>query len=368
MAMYRSILCLVFVLGYLCYGGTAAAKTRILVVSSYHKEYLWSQDTNRGVCAAFIEFGYMDGEEQCASYSNDDRVENSTTVIRKLWMDTKRKSSRAEISRIAERIAREARAFKPDIMLLGDDNATRYIGRQFLDGDIPVVFWGVNDSPLKYGLIDSIARPGHNVTGVYQAGYLKEAVEMLVGLLPGVKRLGVLSDDSPSGRAKVRKLRDLAEQGLIPVTIAGIEITNSLAQWKYAALDLARNVDAFFILNHNTIKDENGQPVKQLELGAWYLRHVRKPDIGHERQFVQEGLLSAVDDSGFNQGFEAVRLAHRIISEGVSPAELPVYAPERGRFMVNLERARMLGLEDVVRASPLVEEVIERAEALAQYP
>lgn len=34
-------------------------KTRILVVSSYQREYLWSQETNKGLCAAMLDFGYL---------------------------------------------------------------------------------------------------------------------------------------------------------------------------------------------------------------------------------------------------------------------------------------------------------------------
>ena len=40
-----------------------------------------------------------------------------------------------------------------------------------------MVFWGINGLPLKYGLIDTIEKPEHNVTGIYQAGYLKENVD-----------------------------------------------------------------------------------------------------------------------------------------------------------------------------------------------
>ena len=59
----------------------------------------------------------------------------------------------------------EIRAFKPDVVLLGDDNAAKHIGAQLLDSSTPVVFWGINGLPLKYGLVDSLDAPGRNVTG-----------------------------------------------------------------------------------------------------------------------------------------------------------------------------------------------------------
>lgn len=350
--------------GLLEEGAAEGGQKRIVVVSSYHKEYLWSQDTNEGVVAALLDFGYLDDKRQGEEYTQNNYIESSKAVIKKLWMDTKRKNSKNEIEQTIARIVKEIDEFGPDLILLGDDNATNYIGNQYIDTEIPLVFWGVNGNPLKYDLVDSIERPGHNVTGIYQAGYLKEGVVWLKKLIPGIKTLAVLSDDSPTGRAKAKELNRLARRGQLPVKLVETIVTNSLETWKQKALELQKKVDAFFILNHNTLKDANGKPVDQLEIGAWYLRHIKKPDVGHEKQFVVEGVLCAVDDSGFKQGYEAVKVAHGILKKGENPAVIPVYAPDRGPFVVNLERAEMLGILQLVAASPLIEERVEKMLAL----
>ncbi len=142
-------------------------KWRIAVVSSYHREYLWSQDTNSGLLAGFIETKMLDSKAQAEQYTEKDCVESSRAIIRKFWMDTKRRSSTKDISASLIRIRTELDAFKPNLIMLGDDNATNYLGNVYLDTGIPVVFWGVNGLPVKYGLIDSIEKPGHNVTGIY---------------------------------------------------------------------------------------------------------------------------------------------------------------------------------------------------------
>ncbi len=341
-------------------GAAEGSKKRIVIVSSYHKEYLWSQDTNEGVVAALLDLGYLDHKRQGEKYTRNHYIESSKAVIKKLWMNTKRMNSKNEIKQTIARIVKEIDEFRPDLILLGDDNATNYIGNQYIDTEIPLVFWGVNGNPLKYDLVDSLERPGHNVTGVYQAGYLKEGVVWLKKLVPGINTLAVLSDDSPTGRAKAKELDRLARRGQLPVELVETVVTNSLETWKQKALELQEKVDAFFILNHNTLKDADGKPVDQLEIGAWYLRHIKKPDVGHEKQFVVEGVLCAVDDSGFKQGYEAVKVAHRILEKSENPAVIPVYAPDRGPFVVNLERAEMLGILHLVAASPLVEERVEK--------
>ena len=349
-----------------CFAGQV--KKRILVVSSYHREYLWSQDTNKGVVSALQDFKYLDNGKQAEKYTKNDYVESSRAVVKKLWMDTKRKNKRNEINETLGKMLKDISKFKPDIILLGDDNASNFIGNLISDTVIPVVFWGVNGSPLKYGLLDSVEKPGHNITGVYQAGYLKECLVYLKKLIPSIETFAVLSDDSPSGRAKSKELLFLHEGGKLPMKLVKTVITNSFSDWKKSTLELQNKVDAFFVLNHNTLRDGEGKPVDQLEIGAWYLRNIKKPGTSHEKQFVTEGILSSIDDSGFKQGYEATKIAYQILEKGKNPADISVYAPEKGPFIVNRERARMLGLDEIINNSPLIDEYVEKSLALERHP
>lgn len=344
----------------------ASKKARIFVVSSYHREYLWSQDTHAGVCAALIDFDFLGDERQVKEYTENDYVESSKAVVRKVWMDSKRKNTLKDIAAATAYILKEAKKFKPDMILLGDDNAANYIGNLYIDTKIPVVFWGINGIPLKYGLIDTIEKPGHNVTGIYQAGYLKENLEYLKKLVPSIETFAILSDDSPTGRSKAKELERLAAEGKLPVKLTVIVVTNSLSEWKSEALRLQKEVDAFFVLNHNTIKDDLGNPVAQLKLGAWYLRNIKKPDCRHEKQFAKEGILLVVDDSGFKQGYEAVKTAYQILEKGKNTDNTPVRAPERGPVIVNRQRANMLGVD--ISGKAFIEEFIDSALALEKYP
>lgn len=337
-------------------------QVRIYVVSSYHKEYLWSKDTNEGLCAALLEAGLFKSSGQVNEYTRNDFLENPAMVIKKAWMDTKRKYAKDEIADAVERIIKDINAFKPDLIMLGDDNAANYIGNQFIDTDTPIVFWGINGLPLKYGLLESLEKPGHNVTGIYQAGYLKENIEYLKRLVPGIKTMAVLSDDSETGRAKAKEIEQLSMDKLLPVEIAEVVITNSFSEWKESAQRLKGRVDSFFVLNHNTLKDESGNPVDQMTAGRWYLENIKKPDCAHEKQFAQEGILLVVDDSGFKQGNEAMKTGLDIILQGRAPAGIPVKAPPRGPIIINRQRAEMLGLDTTT--VDFIEQYIDRAMAL----
>ncbi|MCF8209504.1 MAG: hypothetical protein K9K38_08890, partial [Rhodoferax sp.] len=66
------------------------AKKRILIISSYSRDYLWSQSTQQGVNAAMLKYGYLDSEAQANALIEKDEVESARSIVRKYWMDTKR--------------------------------------------------------------------------------------------------------------------------------------------------------------------------------------------------------------------------------------------------------------------------------------
>jgi len=344
----------------------APAKLRILVVSSYSRDYLWSQDTNQGLCAAFKDFKFLESDDQVAEYTKNDMVETGTVVIKKAWMDTKRKSKREEILATTVGIMDQIKTFKPDLVLLGNDNATNYIGAKLMNTATPVIFWGVIGDPVKYGYIDSFDHPGHNMTGVFKSGYYKESLESLKKLLPGIRTFAVLSDDSETGRAKLKIMERENAKKRLPAELVDKVVTNSFAEWKAGALALAGKADAIFLTNFSTLKEADGSPVDGLKAAAWYLNNIKKPDLSGERHYVQEGVLIAADDSGYKQGYEAGRMVDMVLHRGKAPGDIAVVTPSRGAIMVNRARAQALGID--LTGKDFIEEFVDGSKALEKYP
>ncbi len=338
-------------------------KKRILVISSYIKEHKWSQETNKGFCDAMYKFGYFDNKEQISEFTRNDYVETSGTVIKKLWMDSKRKNSHALKDETALAMYLTALDFKPDLIFLGDDNAAQYVGKNFLDTEIPVVFWGINNTPVKYGLVNSKERPGHNVTGVYQSGYFIERFKFLKKIVPGIKTFAILSDSSPTGRSNYKSVKYLAQKNKLSAELIETITTDDYETWKEQTLKLQKEVDAFFIVHFYGLKDKNGKTVPGDEVIRWYLSHIKIPEVSTS-QAVKMGLLCTVNDSGYNQGFEAVTIAHDILANGAVPATYPPIAPMQGASTVNMKRAEMLGIK--LTDNMGIEEYRESASALKE--
>lgn len=338
-------------------------KKRIFVVSSYHKDYLWSQSTQEGLTGAMLDFGYLDNIQQANDFTKNDYVESSRVLIKKAWMDTKRKNSLREIAQGTVCIMQMIDEFKPDLVMLGDDNAANYIGNQLLDTPVPVVFWGINGLPLKYGLVDSMDSPGHNITGVWQVGYPVESIELLQTLVPEAKTFAILACDSETSRPRVKQIQNLARKGKLPLKLVDAVVTNSFSEFKKLTLELVPRVDAFFILNHDTLIDDQGNHMDMLDVGKWYLENVKKPETSPEPQFVIEGMLSTASDSGYNQSYKAFEMAFDILEQGLNPSSMRTVVPPKGPLMVNRIRAKTLGisLEDKMDT---IDEIVEESIAL----
>lgn len=341
------------------------ARHRIMIVSSYSRDYLWSRSTQRGVNAAMLKLGYLDTEAQGQALIQSDQVESKRAVVRKLWMDTKRKNSRGELAVTTRRVMDEITRFNPDLLLLGDDNAANYIGNQVLGSNTPAVFWGVNGLPLKYGLIENLDAPGRNITGVWQSGYHKESLELLRRLVPKARTFSILACDSETSRPNVKIIEQLARRDVLPLKLQSTIVTNSLADFKRRALAESRQVDAFFVLNHDTLRDEQGRHVELLDVGRWYLQNIRIPEASHEDQFVYEGMLLTANDSGYNQGFMAFEMADLILQKRGTPARMAVRTPDRGPYLVNRIRADQLGIS-LNESMYMIDEVVTQSAALGR--
>ena len=129
------------------------------------------------------------------------------------------------------------------------------------------------------------------------------------------------------------------------------------------ALEIAGRVDAFFVLNHDTLRDRQRQHVDMLEVGRWYLEHIPIPEASNEDQFVHEGMLLTANDSGYNQGYAAFEMAQLILDKGVSPARMAVRTPDRGPYLVNRNRAQQLNI-DLEDSMYLIDEIVTESLAL----
>jgi putative ABC transport system substrate-binding protein len=216
---------------------------------------------------------------------------------------------------------------------------------------IPIVFHTGAD-PVAVGLVDSLNRPGGNVTGVtfVTAASISKRFGLLRDLLPSLKSFGLVVNPSDLTSAPVIAEMEAAARALrlaLYVARAGSD-----AELEEAFATLARHkVDAVIVNTEPYFRTRAAQIVA---LAARY----RLPDMYSGRDYVAAGGLMAygasIIDAYRQQGVYVGK-----ILKGEKPANLPVMQSAKFEFVINLATARRLGLAFSSGLMSIADEVIE---------
>jgi len=256
---------------------------------------------------------------------------------------------------LAER-GRLARAFveavQPDLLYLSDDDAQTHVAQHYAGTRLPIVFSGMNDVPARHGLADA-----PNVTGVLEREHAVETVRLLQALVPGVRRLLVLSGPGQYWDAVVARVTaQLGRfEGLQSVVAAR---TDTFEAYRQAVQNAPAQADALLHLGILNLPGAAGEPVPYSTVQQWVVEHSRMPDASFWIDRVHHGTLASVTVSELEQGREAGRLARAILKDGQAPDSLPIRPTTKGTPALNLARARALGL--TVQSTQLLQSEVIR--------
>jgi ABC-type uncharacterized transport system substrate-binding protein len=216
---------------------------------------------------------------------------------------------------------------------------------------VPIVFTQTPD-PVGAGFVDSLARPGGNVTGftVFEYGISAKWLELLKEIAPRVARAAVIRDAAiASGTGQWGALQSVAPSfgvELSPVNMldAG-EIERAIAAF-------ARSPNGGMILTGSALAVFHRDLIVTLAA-----RH-KLPAVYYDRHFVAGGGLISYGPNSIDPHRRAAGYVDRIL-RGEKPADLPVQAPTKYELVINLKTARALGIEVPPTLLARADEVIE---------
>ena len=201
---------------------------------------------------------------------------------------------------------------------------------------IPIVFAGVAD-PVAIGLVDSLARPGGNVTGFSTIAPVLagKRLELLKETIPRLSRVAVLWDPKSSASAQSWKESQLAarELGLhlYSTEVSSADRFDGAFQEAIKAGSVALTVIASPLVNTN-----------QKRIADLALKH-RLPAIYSREDFADSGGLMSYGPDRTEPYRRAAVYVDKIL-KGTKPAELPVEQPAKFEFIINLKAAKQIGL------------------------
>jgi putative ABC transport system substrate-binding protein len=245
--------------------------------------------------------------------------------------------------------AAELVALAPDVIFASGSAAVGPLHRA--TRTVPIVFAIVPD-PVGAGFVDSLARPGGNITGFtpYEYGIGAKWLEVLKQVAPSVARAAVLRD--PAITAGIGLWG--AIQSVSPsfgVELRPVDVRDA-GEIERAVSSFARSPNGGLILTGSALAIVHRDLI--IALAA---RH-RLPAVYYERYFAAAGgLISYGSDSA-----EQLRLAAGYVDRilrGEKPADLPVQGPTKYELVINLKTAKALGIEVPPMLLARADEVIE---------
>jgi putative ABC transport system substrate-binding protein len=216
---------------------------------------------------------------------------------------------------------------------------------------IPIVF-RVSWDPVELGLVASLNRPGGNITGVHAMSWEigSKRLGLLHELLPGASRFGVLVNPSdPNAEHLIRDLQ--AAASVIQRHIEFFNARNS-AEIDVALASLVQNrPDALLVAPQSLFVNRRVQVV------GLAMRHIL-PAIYPSRDFAEIGGLMSYGSSASEQ-FRLTGIYAGRVLKGEKPAEMPILRASKFELVVNLQTAKVLGIEVPATLLAAADEVIE---------
>jgi putative tryptophan/tyrosine transport system substrate-binding protein len=217
---------------------------------------------------------------------------------------------------------------------------------------IPIVMGGTGSDPVKTGLIESLARPGGNITGITNltAELGGKRLELLKEAVPKVARVAVLYN--PATPDSLHEVKEV-----LPVAARALRVT--IQPWEVRAADDFKRV--FAALNKERPDGLYVTPGQQMNANrkriADFALKSRLPSTSPNGEFVDAGGLMSYGADLADSYRRVAYFVDRIL-KGAKPADLPVEQPTKFELVINLKTAKQIGLtippEVVARANRLI--------------
>jgi putative ABC transport system substrate-binding protein len=215
---------------------------------------------------------------------------------------------------------------------------------------VPIVILANNYDPIAHGYVQSLSRPGGNVTGIVarQLELVVKQIELLMEAFPERKRLGalwdVLSADQFAAAEREAKARQL--------TLRAIKMENPPYDFDSAFRTLAQDgVDMLHVLSSPLFSPQNAR------IGELAIQY-RLPHIHILRHYVEAGGLMSYGVDFVPMMRRAASFVAKIL-RGAKPADLPLEQVAQFEFVVNLKAAKAMGVTLPTSILLRADEVIE---------
>jgi len=251
---------------------------------------------------------------------------------------------------LIETFAKELVGLKPDVLLSRSTPTTAALNKE--SRVTPIVFVNVAE-PLEQGFVQSLARPGGNITGFtnLEASVGSKMLQLLKEIDPRIVRIVVIYNPqaAPFAGSYVRPMESAAASLSVETIVMPVQSDSDI---EAAMTALARQPGGALVAVPDSFTAQRRDLIIALA------GRERVPALYGLLYFARNGGLMAYAVDPLDMIHRAADYVDRIL-RGAMPAELPVQQPSRFQLVINLKTAKTLGLEVPPNLLAIADEVIE---------
>ena len=202
---------------------------------------------------------------------------------------------------------------------------------------IPIVMVTLQD-PVATGLIDSLARPGGNITGITRLTreLSGKRLELLTEVVPGISRVGILGDAKLPGSAIAFKEYEIAARAL-KIQLLSLKLVGPESEFQKVFRSATKERANALITVGNPILNRYPKQIADLAIKN------RLPMMCETSIWTEEGCLVSYSSSDA-ESFRRIAVFVDKILNGAKPSDLPVEQPTKFEFIINLKTAKQIGV------------------------
>ncbi|MBR5520497.1 MAG: ABC transporter substrate-binding protein [Oscillospiraceae bacterium] len=266
-------------------------------------------EAREGFVQALKDNGYVDGENMVLDYQNA-------------------QSDQSNLTSMGDRLVNN----ENDLILAIATGAAQTLAAK--TQTIPVMITAVTD-PVDAGVVDSMEKPGTNVSGTSDASPMEDQVDLLMEICPETKVIGLMytssEDNSVLQISQVKEILDARNIAYVEQTVTN---SNDVQQ---AVRSIVTKCDAIYIPTDNVL-------ASSMALVADVTREAKVPVITGFTSGVTDGGLATLGISYYNLGYQTGEMAVKVL-EGADVSTMPVETQKEYDYVVNDETVEALGIE-----------------------
>ena len=291
----------------------------VLLIHSYHKGYIWSDDISKTI------------EKNFAEHKN---IELTT-----VYMDTKKIDDSSYLENLYNLYKQQFFNRKFDLIIISDNNAFDFISKYYdhLFKDTPVLFCGINN--YNKNMLDKLNFK--NISGVAEDVDIEKNFELISKLHPNVKNLLIINDTSTTGYAIKKDLTNIIKKY---EKRFNIEYTDNLninnLKTKVSELEKNNSVILFVLL----FKDTTGKYFTYKQSFEEIKKVSEVPIYGLWDFYLNSGMVGGLLTSAIAQGQTVSKMALDILN-GKNIKDIPVVEKSPNLYMFDYNELKRFNLD-----------------------